>query len=78
MCVFAAETDNLMQNAAAKLKAKNADMIVANDVLKEGAGFDKETNIITIIDSEGATEYPMMSKSAAADVILDRLRRFVK
>lgn len=78
LCVFAAETDNLMQNAAAKLKAKNADMIVANDVLKEGAGFDKETNIITIIDSEGATEYPMMSKSAAADVILDRLRRFVK
>lgn len=75
---FAAETDNLMQNAAAKLKAKNADMIVANDVLKEGAGFDKDTNIITIIDSEGATEYPMMSKTAAADVILDRLRRFVK
>ena len=78
LCVFAAETDNLMQNAAAKLKAKNADMIVANDVLKEGAGFDKDTNIITIIDSEGATEYPMMSKSSAADVILDRLRRFVK
>lgn len=78
MCVFAAETNDLIKNASAKLKAKNADMIVANDVLKEGAGFDKDTNIITVIDSQGVTEYPLMSKAQAADVILDRLRQFVK
>ncbi len=78
LCVFAAETNDLIKNASAKLKAKNADMIVANDVLKEGAGFDKDTNIITVIDSQGVTDYPLMSKAQAADVILDRLRQFVK
>lgn len=78
LCVFAAETNDLLKNASKKLKAKNADMIVANDVLKSGAGFEKDTNIITIIDSDGVAEYPLMSKAEAADVILDKLKKFIK
>lgn len=70
--VFAAETQNLLENAAAKLRRKNADFIVANDVMKPGAGFGVDTNIATILTPEGKTEYPLMRKEALADVILDR------
>lgn len=75
MVGFAAETRNLEKYAREKIKKKNLDMIVANNVAAPGAGFDKDTNIITVIRSaDGSmTEYPIMSKRAAADVILDNV-----
>ena len=71
---FAAETGNNLDNAVNKLKKKNLDLIVLNDVTQKGAGFDVDTNIITIITKKGdVSEYPLMKKIEAADVILDRL-----
>ena len=71
---FAAETENLTANAQKKLRAKNLDMIVANDVTKEGSGFDGDTNIVTIIDHGGAIRsLPLMSKDEVADRIFDYL-----
>jgi phosphopantothenoylcysteine decarboxylase/phosphopantothenate--cysteine ligase len=78
---FAAETENLEQYAALKLKEKNLDLIVANDVTVKGAGFDADTNIITVIDAAGRiTSWPQMSKKEAADIIFDsvtKLPRFL-
>lgn len=78
---FAAETENLSQYAALKLKEKNLDLIIANDVTAKGAGFDVDTNIITAIDAAGQIEnWPQMSKKEAADTIFDsvtRLPRFL-
>ena len=69
---FAAETEDLSANAAQKLRAKNLDMIVANNVALEGSGFDGDTNIATILDRTGATEsLPLMSKDELAERILD-------
>ena len=71
---FAAETGDLNVNAGKKLREKNLDMIVANDVTKEGSGFDGDTNIATIIDRRGATHsLPLMSKDELADQIFDHL-----
>ncbi len=70
---FAAETEHLTEHAEKKLEAKRLDMIVANDVTQPGAGFDVDTNIITIITRDGAQACPMMSKRAAAAAILDRI-----
>lgn len=75
LVVFAAETDDLIKNAIAKLKAKNADMIVSNDVTAEGAGFDCDTNVVTLIEAGGAmTALEKMSKRELADVILDAVK----
>ncbi|MBK6428829.1 MAG: bifunctional phosphopantothenoylcysteine decarboxylase/phosphopantothenate--cysteine ligase CoaBC [Blastocatellia bacterium] len=69
---FAAETDDLVANARKKLESKNADLIVANDVTLDGAGFDGDTNIAVIVGRNGqADELPMMSKRKLADRILD-------
>ena len=73
LVVFAAETQNTIANATAKLFAKNADLVVANDVTKEGAGFGVDTNIATLIDKNGKTVLPKMTKRELADVILDRI-----
>ena len=71
---FAAETGDLEANARAKLTAKGLDLIVANDVTREGAGFDVDTNIVTLIGSDGRSQsHPQMSKDAVADLILDRI-----
>ena len=70
---FAAETNNVIENAQGKLKRKSLDLIVANDVTRAGAGFDVDTNIVTLIDSEGMKELPMMTKREVADGILDRV-----
>jgi phosphopantothenoylcysteine decarboxylase/phosphopantothenate--cysteine ligase len=73
---FAAETENMEENARTKIAAKNLDLIVANDVTKEGAGFDADTNIVTLIPREGkALSLPVMSKRAVADAIWDQLTR---
>jgi phosphopantothenoylcysteine decarboxylase/phosphopantothenate--cysteine ligase len=69
---FAAETDDLLENAGKKLASKNLDLIVANDVTREGAGFDGDTNIAVILGRNGRrTELPRMSKREMADRILD-------
>lgn len=74
LVVFAAETEDLIPNAVKKLRSKNADLIVANDVTLEGAGFDADTNIATLIASDGSmTALEKMTKSELADVILDAL-----
>lgn len=76
---FAAETNDLYENALKKLKAKNLDFIVANDVTQEGAGFKVETNIITIIDSNGEKEsYPLLKKDEVAKKILDRVKNMLQ
>jgi phosphopantothenoylcysteine decarboxylase/phosphopantothenate--cysteine ligase len=74
LVVFAAETDELIANAKQKLANKNADMIVANDVTKEGAGFGTDTNIVTIIKSGGEKiSLPIMTKRELSDIILDNI-----
>ena len=70
---FAAETDHVQKNAVSKLKKKNLDMIVANDVTVPGAGFNVDTNIATLITAQGSEEQPMQTKRQLAEVILDRI-----
>jgi phosphopantothenoylcysteine decarboxylase/phosphopantothenate--cysteine ligase len=71
---FAAETGELVTNAAKKLKDKNLDMIVANNVSEAGAGFDVDTNVATILDRAGTVRsLPLMSKDELAEQILDHL-----
>jgi phosphopantothenoylcysteine decarboxylase/phosphopantothenate--cysteine ligase len=71
---FAAETEDLTANAEKKLRAKNLDMIVANNVAEQGSGFDGDTNIATILDRTGAVRsLPLMSKDELADQIYDQL-----
>lgn len=74
LVVFCAETRELMESAMKKLADKNADMVVANDVTMQGAGFDSDTNIVTIAKKDGFLKsYPVMPKSQVADVILDEI-----
>ena len=74
LVIFSAETENLIENATAKLKKKNADLVVANDVTVEGAGFNVDTNLATLIDKDGNRfESGKVSKSALADIILDKV-----
>jgi len=71
---FAAETDDLVTNARAKLQRKNVDLMVANDVSQPGAGFDVETNVVQILDAAGGVEtLPLLSKRDVANRILDRV-----
>ena len=73
LVTFAAETENLLENAREKMTRKNADLMVANNVSQTGAGFDVDTNIVTIISKEAVEACPIMSKHDVADVILDRV-----
>ncbi len=71
---FAAETNDLLENAKKKLGRKNCDLIVANDILAEGAGFESDTNIVTLIDRDGSCEQlPRSSKREVADTILTKV-----
>ena len=71
---FAAETNDLLENAKKKLIRKNCDLIVANDVLAEGAGFQSDTNIVTLLDRDGTCEQlPRASKRDVADAILTKI-----
>ena len=75
---FAAETNDLIENAKGKISKKNLDFIVANDLTKEGAGFGVDTNIVKIIDKEGnITEYPKMKKEEVANIILDKIKELL-
>src|SRR5579884_4177494 len=71
---FAAESDHLLENAAEKMRAKRTDLMVANDITQEGAGFDGDTNIITLLFPDGRTKsFEKMSKFQAANRVLDEL-----
>lgn len=72
---FAAETNDVLENSAKKVKKKNLDFIVANDLTMQGAGFSTETNIVKIIEADGSIkEYPKLLKSEVGDIILDKVR----
>lgn len=74
LVIFSAETDNLLENAVKKLQKKNADLVVANDVTREGAGFNTDTNIVTIIGRSGIlTESGKLPKSKVAELIIDEM-----
>lgn len=71
ICGFSMETENLIENSRAKLIKKNADMICANNLKVEGAGFGVDTNVISVITKDDLTELPLQSKDSAANAILD-------
>ena len=73
ICGFSMETENLLENSAKKLESKNVDMICANSLTDEGAGFGVDTNIITLITKNGAEKLPKLSKFECANAILDRI-----
>lgn len=77
ICGFSMETDNVIESSRRKLSSKNCDMICANSIKTEGAGFGTDTNIITVITPDSETELEMMTKEKAAhrilDIIIDRM-----
>lgn len=75
LCGFSMETENLLENSRAKLEKKKIDMIVANSLRQEGAGFGADTNVVTLLTKEGAEELPLLSKEEVADRLFDRLIR---
>jgi len=74
---FAAETDDLVARATAKREKKHADLIVANDVSRADAGFDVETNAVTVIGPDGAQALPLQTKARVAEAILDRVEQLL-
>ena len=75
LCGFSMETQNMLENSRKKLEKKNLDMIAANNLKVEGAGFGTDTNIITLITKDMEKELEIMTKAAAADEILDEIMR---
>lgn len=73
LCGFSMETENVIENSRKKLKKKKADMIVANNLKVDGAGFGTDTNVVTLITENGIEELPIMSKDEVAAGILDRI-----
>ena len=73
LCGFSMETENMIENSKAKLAGKNLDMIAANNVKVEGAGFGVDTNVLTLITATSQQELPMLSKDDAADALLDAI-----
>lgn len=73
LCGFSMETENLIENSRKKLLKKNLDMVAANSLRQEGAGFGVSTNVLTLITREGETELPLLTKDEAAHKLLDRI-----
>ena len=78
ICGFSMETKNMIENSRKKLENKNLDMIVCNNLKVEGAGFQGDTNVVTVIDKTNITELGIMSKTEVADKILDRIAEINK
>jgi phosphopantothenoylcysteine decarboxylase/phosphopantothenate--cysteine ligase len=74
---FAAETDDVIRRAIAKREAKHVDLIVANDVSRDGSGFDVETNQVTLVGPEGVESLPLQSKANVAAALLDRIEKLL-
>ncbi|MFW6389917.1 MAG: phosphopantothenoylcysteine decarboxylase, partial [Halanaerobiales bacterium] len=75
---FAAESDNLIDNAEKKLKKKNLDMIIVNDISREDIGFGSENNEVTLITRDIREKLPVMKKRRLAEIILDKIVKMVK
>jgi phosphopantothenoylcysteine decarboxylase/phosphopantothenate--cysteine ligase len=75
LCGFSMETEHMLENSKAKLEKKHIDMIVANNLKQQGAGFGTDTNVVTLITKEETRELPLMSKEEVADAILDVIMR---
>ena len=73
LCGFSMETEHMLENSRAKLEKKNLDMIVANNLRQQGAGFGTDTNVVTIITKDGELSLPQMSKDEVAHRILDQI-----
>lgn len=73
LCGFSMETENLVENSRAKLQRKNLDMVAANSLRQEGAGFGGSTNVLTLITREGEEPLPLLSKEEAAHRLLDKI-----
>lgn len=73
LCGFSMETENMVENSRAKLEKKHVDMIAANNLKQEGAGFGTDTNIVTLITKDGCEELPVMSKEEVAKHLVDAL-----
>ncbi|MGF0017561.1 bifunctional phosphopantothenoylcysteine decarboxylase/phosphopantothenate--cysteine ligase CoaBC [Sporofaciens sp. SGI.106] len=73
LCGFSMETQNMLENSKAKLKKKNVDMIVANNLKVKGAGFGTDTNIVTLITEEEIKELDILSKDKVAEKLLDEI-----
>ena len=73
LCGFSMETENMLENSRKKLEKKHLDLIAANNLKVAGAGFQTDTNVLTLIGPEGVRELPLMSKDAAADALLDEI-----
>ena len=73
LCGFSMETQNMLENSRKKLRKKNLDMIVANNVKQEGAGFETDTNLVTLITETEEISLPLMSKEEVAGRILDQI-----
>lgn len=73
LCGFSMETEHMLENSRAKLEKKNIDMIVANNLKQEGAGFGTDTNVVTLLTKDETVELPLMSKEEVADRLLDHI-----
>ena len=73
LCGFSMETENMLENSKRKLEKKNVDMIVANNLKVEGAGFGVDTNVVTLITKDDCKELPIMTKEEVAAAILDEI-----
>lgn len=73
LCGFSMETQNMVENSRKKLEKKRVDMIAANNLKVEGAGFGVDTNLLTLITKDGLDELPLVTKDEAADLLLDRI-----
>ncbi len=73
LCGFSMETENMLENSRRKLIKKNLDMIAANNLRQQGAGFETDTNILTLITPDSVTELPLMSKDEAASALIDQI-----
>jgi len=78
LCGFSMETENMLENSKAKLVKKNLDMIVANNLKVEGAGFQGDTNIVTLITADSVKELPIMTKEEVAFSLLDEILKLRK
>ncbi len=78
LCGFSMETENMLENSRAKLEKKGLDMIVANNLKQEGAGFGTDTNIVTIITGDYVKELPCQSKADVARELLDEILSYIK
>ena len=71
------ETENMEENSREKLKKKNLDLIIANNLKQEGAGFGTDTNVVTLLSETDTVKLPMMSKEEVADRLLDHILKHI-